>query len=190
MTTGWISRNVHEPGGFGYILRKAKGLAPIQIPRDVAGWAVDVGGRHHAVTWSEIHAQRRERQKLILQSIRSQRRDWPRPAQLWAFDNGDQFPFGGWYLYIRYRDGDRIGYLSGGGAKGDVREGSILATHLRTIIPLVLPTEPWSEWMRAFAKACPKRKAPRDPRPAGILNGWTDGRSFYLTRDAAAQARH
>lgn len=178
----FVPRAVHEPGGFGYCARQARGLPPLVLPRNAAGYRVDAGGgESELVTWKEIHQQRAERQREQLkQKLWTDERWRVRPAQVWVFEN-TSWLYGGWWCYIRTLH-DTKWY--GSTRKGEVREGSALALELMRLIPCgVLPLrENFGEWMRAFAAQHPKPKSKKDPRKAGILNGWTDGNDFFLTK--------
>lgn len=175
----WIPRSVHEPGGIGYILRTGNGRAPLDIPRDVAGWW-SCAGEYEPVTWRQIKEQRAAAQREHLAQLLRPSTPVIRPAQVWVFFVPGWL-YAGWWCYIRTLRGD----VSSGGFKDDVGRNSWLALHLMKIIPLgVLPdAENWEMWKEAFAKAYPKPPTKNDPRKAGYLNGWTDGRTFQLTKD-------
>lgn len=189
IASAFISRKVHEPGGMGFELCKAKGMAPLVLPRDVAGYRSDGRGHYENVTWGEIHANRTKEQNRRLEWKRqyddSQR---IRPAQVWTFFIPG-FIFRGWWCYIRQWDGDDI---CGDGHKGDVSRHSKLALHLMTIIPLgVLPlAENFEQWMILLANVYPKTKTKKDRRHAGILTGWSDGRWFELSKTKLIERQH
>ena len=174
----FIPRKVHDPGGMGYIVRVARGLPPLILPRDAAGYESDYTG-HRNVTWKEIHARRTAEQNRRLEWKRQvDTENRIRPAQVWTFFVPGLL-FGGWWCYIRQFDGETI---CGDGYKRDVTKDSELALHLMTIIPLGLFPSPdnFERWTIAFAKEFPKTKTKRDSRKAGILTGWSDGRRFEL----------
>lgn len=179
--TTFVPRKVHDPGGFGYLLRQSKGLPPLELPRDVAGYQMYIDGSSRNVTWKEIHERRAERQRERLRQIRYSPAAWPQPAMLWVFFNSTWFYYG-WYAYVRTSKQEDIG----GGYKGNV--SGKRAENLMRRIPLgVLPDERhFSEWCEAFAKTYPRRRPKHDPRPAGVLIGWTDGSEFFLSREEAA----
>lgn len=190
----FIPRSSHEPGGFGYILRSGPdGPGPLVMPKDAAGYNVLLDGSFEWVTWSQIMDRRRERQREDLERIHSFRedRDAVRRAQVWVFDNGDIFPYGGWWCYVRTLDrysthGLRASYCCGGGAKGSVRENGPVAMHLMRLLPMGLFPHPqnFEAWCAEIAKAFPKRPREGSNRPEGCVNGWTDGRTFELRKEA------
>lgn len=143
---------------------------------------------------------RAERQRAELARKRQPGERWPRRAQLWVF-----FVEGwlhvGWHVYVRYwstterRDGGgRLAYLS---SRRFGYNDERVEAELFDLVPMaagevagdyLIPPPVWERvntWCEAFAKAHPKRKTKTDPRRAGLLNGWTDGRSFFLDRAAA-----
>lgn len=72
--------------------------------------------------------------------------------------------------------------------KGKGREGrSDAQTHLMATVPVgLLPgIEDFDLWMKAFAVTHPKPKTKEDPRVAGRMLGWTDGKSWYASRAQA-----
>lgn len=182
-----MNRAAHEPGGICYQLRMARGLPPLNIPPDVAGWRQEYSGRFPVpggmvpVTWAEIHAERAERQRERLEWIRRPARERVRAAQVWVFLIPDSFNFfTGWWMYLRTLGGD----IASGGPKGNVSARSGLGKRIMELIPCgVLPMpENFDQWCEAFVKLHPKKKGKKDKRRAGIFNGWTDGDSFYLKR--------
>ena len=184
----FVPRKCHEPGGIGYLMRTGAGMPPLDLPRDAAGYRSYQTGEHEWVTWSEILQKRREWQRERLQAIESRYRVKPavRPAQLWVFDNGDMFPFGGWWCYLRtWKPGGGVDYIGDGGPKGDVSTRGTLWRHLMQTIPMWLfPHEGnFAAWCAEIARLHPKRPRGGSDRPEGILNGWTDGRRFALHRE-------
>lgn len=191
----FVPRRAQEPGGFGYILRSGTdGPGPLKMPADAAGYNVLMDGSFEWVTWQQIIDRRREWQRDRLEQIR--RAPWEireyvaRPAQVWVFDNGDIFPFGGWWCYIRTLSGDRstrppTSYVCRGGAKGSVTAESPLALHLMRILPMgVLPSASnFDTWMAELARTCPKQPRRGSSRREGYVNGWTDGHTFELKRE-------
>jgi hypothetical protein len=197
----FVSRKCHEPGGFGYMLRKGAGEEPLVLPPDAAGYRVMFDGSFEWVTWKEIHEARSKRQAEELQRKRRSRGErWPKRAQLWVFRN-EGWLYSGWHVYVRYwvQPGEWNGPVQyvNTGYKGRWDESRL--RDLMARIPMgvagdqgwLFPRAFWevqAEWCEALAKAHPKRKSKEDPRRAGILNGWTDGVSFYLSREEAARA--
>lgn len=193
----FVPRKCHEPGGFGYLLREGAGEAPLVLPPDAAGYRVMFDGSFEWVTWKEIHASRSKRQAAELErKRRSAGERWPKRAQLWVFYN-EGWLHQGWYVYVRYWTQSREVEYVYTGYKGGWDESRL--RDLMARIPMggpgnegwLFPRQIWevqAEWCEALAKAHPKRKGREDRRKAGILNGWTDGVSFYLTRDEAAGA--
>lgn len=183
MTCHFIPRQIHEPGGFGFLLREAKGLPAVELKRDVAGWRST--GRYgegplEEVTWKQLHAERTERLRERLERIRYTPPHYPRPAFLWVFRN-DFWLYSGWYAYVTTTVGDFP-------IKGKGREGrSDARLHLMATVPVgLLPgIEDFNLWMEAFAATHPKPKTKEDPRVAGRLLGWTDGESWYASREKA-----
>jgi hypothetical protein len=171
--TGFIPRASHEPGGFGFLLRKGSGMEPLVIPREVAGWRTFVGHHAEPVLWSELMDKRREEQREHLERLLQEEEPRWVPAQVWVFFNRGWL-YGGWHCYIRTaRDLKRSG-----GFKGGVSEDTKLASHLMWTIQVgVLPLsgwKTWSEWMEAVAVRWPKKKTKEDRRLAGIVTGWWD----------------
>lgn len=197
----FVSRKCHEPGGFGYMLREGTEEGPLEMPKDAAGYRVMFDGSFEWVTWKEIHAARSKRQAEELERKRRSRgKQWPKRAQLWVFHN-EGWLYGGWHVYVRYwvepgKWNGPVQYVHTGykGSWDPSRLGELKA-RMPMGVPgnagWLFPRPDWevqAEWCEAFAKAHPKRKTKKDPRRAGILNGWTDGVSFYLTRDDALRA--
>lgn len=192
----FVPRSSQEPGGFGYLLRTGAGKPPLELPKDAAGYNVMQDGSWEWVTWKQIHRRRAEQQRERLARIRQPQEQFPKPAQLWVFYN-DSWLYGGWHVYVRYWSAltRNAEYARGGRHKGGWSDARIAS--LKEKIPLdlpsdregwLLPPEPWrvaEEWCEAFVAAYPKRKTKEDPRKAGLLNGWTDGCDFFLTRDTA-----
>lgn len=196
----FVSRRFHEPGGMGYQMRMGAGLGPLEMPRDAAGYRVMGDGKPEWVTWAEIHAERARRQRERLGQIRGVKVTFPRRAQLWVFLNSGWL-YSGWHVYVRYWNAacetrDRVEYLGYRGGYDDER----IAAELFDLLPMgagesagdyLMPPPIYQRvnvWCEAFTKRYPKRKTKSDPRKAGLLNGWTDARSFFLDRAAAVQA--
>jgi len=196
----FVPRSFHEPGGEGYMMRKGAGLEPLDLPRDAAGYRVMGDGMLEWVTWAEIHAERARQQGERLRQVRRVEVSFPRRAQLWVFLNTGWL-YSGWHVYVRYWNPvsqmrDRVEYLGRRGGYDDER----IAAELFDLLPmgagesagdyLVPPPvhRRVNAWCQAFAKRYPKRRTKADPRRAGLLNGWTDGRSFFLDRAAALEA--
>jgi hypothetical protein len=182
----FISRNAHEPGGIGYQIRIAAGKNPLAIPPEVAGYMVG-GGESIPVTWSEIHDRRRQEQRKRLADIRyCPPRDW-QPVTLWAFENPGTL-FGGWWCYLTTRDGSHLG----SGPKNNVAPSSDLALNLMSNIPLGIAPHPhhFDAWMQAFAAAHPKPKTQTDRRTAGLITGWSNGRTFRRCRSNPKPLRY
>lgn len=171
--TGFISRSAHEPGGFGYLLRKGAGMEPVEIPREVAGWRTFVGGEKEVVLWSELMDKKREEQRKHLARLLEEEEPRWVPAQVWVFFNSGWL-YSGWWCYSR----TARGWKRMQATKGSVKEGTELALHLmRTIHVGVLPLEDWqtfADWCAAVAKRFPKKPTKEDPRQAGIVTGWWD----------------
>ena len=181
----FVPRQVHEPGGIGYLMRQSRGMEPLEIPRQVAGWRVwHPGGEREEVTWAEVIERRRVQQRERLEGIRWTGPRYPMPAQVWVFHN-DFWLFGGWWCYLRTRHGE----IGDGGPKGNIAPSSRTALELMRTIPLgVLPAaENWEEWAKEFARVY-RRRPKGDPRVQGILTGWTDGSSFHLQKPVEAAA--
>lgn len=171
-TPVFIPRKAHEPGGMGYQLRKARGLDPLVINRETAGWRDG-----EPVTWREIHAERAAKQREHLDGILRVEVQWPKPAQLWVFYVPGPF-FAGWWVYISHFKGGRRETLGVGGLKGDVTEREVRDLMRLWPCGLLAGVATREQWCEAFAKQYARKKTRRDPRKAGLLTGWTDGMTF------------
>lgn len=184
----FVPRGCHEPGGIGYMMRTGAGMPPLKLPCDAAGYRCYQTGEHEWVTWAEVLQKRREwqRERLHAIALRYQARPGVRPAQLWVFDNGDMFPFGGWWCYLRtWKPGGGVDYIGDGGPKGAVTTQGTLWRQLMTSIPMGIFAEAsnFDAWCAEIARQHPKRPMAGSDRPEGILNGWTNGRIFVLNRE-------
>jgi len=164
------------------------------MPKDAAGYRVMFDNSWEWVTWKEIHAARAKRQAEELERKRWVKERWPKRAQLWVFYNAGWL-WSGWHIYVRYwetvRGRGRVEYVHTGykGKWESARRRGLMAR-----LPMgtagdegwLFPRPEWEiqqEWCAAFAKAHPKQPTKEDPRKAGILNGWTDGKDFFVTRE-------
>lgn len=149
-------------------------------PKDVA---LCINGKH--VTWAEVHAERAERQRRTQERIYAPDPHRLRPAHLWTFFNKGWF-HGGWFCYICPHGEESFSR----GYKGYVDGGSDWALHLMREVPLVLPApENWVAWKQEMARHHPKRRTRNDPRRAGLLAGWTDGRDWWRHKPQTPDAK-
>ena len=183
----WIDRSIHEPGGIGYLLRNNRGLPPLEVPRDVAGWRRDMSRGRYAdamevVTWDMVMTERRAMQRQILDRKRAVRQG-VRPAALWVFFVPGWL-YAGWHCYVVDL---RSRWAWPDAGKGACRAGMV---ELMRRLPLgVLPLVGNEDhWFEAFVKTYPRRKREDDPRQAGWLAGWTSGTAWFATKEEAENA--
>lgn len=164
-------------------------MGPVYISRSAADcWGMDwppevaceENGRR--VTWSDLGARKRKQQAEQL--ARKRRVEPPRivPAYVWTFRVPGTF-YAGWWCWLVTRR-ERFGAMwtdRGKWAKPRLAE-SIVRAYPMGLLPM---PENFERWMKLLAETRPRRH-PHDPRPAGSLVGWYDGRwsgRFALTRD-------
>lgn len=187
---GWMPRGCFEPGGFAYYFREASGMDQEQIPRNVAGWNLLVGGGRVAVTWDDLMDKRRERQCEELRRKREVDVDRVVPAQVWVFFNKVGFAgfFTGWYCCIRVlTPGMKLGGLPMKMIDVNTRGRGDVAIDLMRRFDFGLGDDIglFDEWMKRFARRYPRAGSRVDRRKAGIFTGWSDGRYFYRTKQEA-----
>ena len=161
MTLGSINRKCLEPGGFIYEFRQAAGLTTEPLPPDVAytikesaggrlGMYADSQPKYHHVTWAEVMAERREKQREALAAVRAGRER--RAVQVRV-------------RYCHRHMMYRASIVAAGTERGFIHEYSRSETgRLIEWIPLMRQDAPLFEcttaveWMRAFVAEYPAGK--------------------------------
>ena len=172
--SGYVHRSAMLPGGIFHSLRQAKGLPPIEVPKDVVGWQIE--GRYSEwvpITRGMMLERKREAQARHLQTIRRCSPSAWRRGQLWVFFVPGWL-YAGWHCYVRaLKEYWPVDFRSGPAKEWVMRQ-----------VPMgELPlAERFDKWCAAIAKAYPKQRTRTDPRRAGIVNGWCHDGKFYLTR--------
>jgi len=142
---------------------------------NVAGLIRDHSGEH-VITWSEVLANRRERQRRILECKRRVQ-PW-RAAKVWIA-YFDQFLFGGWQAFIQtIHDSHWI----------DRDRRSLIAT-LLSLFPFVQDDgdeRNWEKWKPGFARHFRRRTHHR--RPCGVSYVWWDGHDKLAMRHPATDS--
>lgn len=166
------------------IIRRSACLAWGQTPPPDLAWIIlnEQPGQRRVVTWKDVMAQRRERQREILARKRT-------GLELHAYRLRvafyDQDLFGGWQAFLETYTGKEVWV--------DRHGGYPLRQTLFTTYPLVLPYgDPWrpqwpawEQWKVAFAQCYTRRHQAR--KPVGVTYVWWDG-AHDLRHLAAAGA--
>ncbi len=134
---------------------------------------VDDGRTRRIVTWADVMAARREKQRKRLDMIR--RVEEPRAHRLMVA-YFDQDLMGGWHAFIEGIQGrNEYGTWIN-------RDRSWLIPQLLREFPLVLPfgteREQWQMWMPAFAQQFKRRT--QHGHPVGVQLVWWDNRSHVV----------
>lgn len=146
----------------------------IQWPKDVAYLSsLGRGGELEKVTWAEVMAARRARQKKRLEYIRRPSEAVVVPCYVWAFFNRQDIPYHGWYCYVEARGFDIA--VNFRGFEGELAESIMRAMPLG-LLPM---KENFYKWMERFARECPRARHPKDRRKAGTKVGWLRGRRVF-----------
>ncbi len=168
-----LPRNMFEPGGCAYLFTGGR-CKP--LPPDVAFIEVDyASGCRVPVTWQEVMERRRKRQAKLLKMIRYPKEPPVVPCYVWVFHNRRTFIYGGWWCYVITR---RFEIEITDSPSYDPLKQSIMRA-----VPLGFLPVPgaFKEWMVELARSCPRGKTGGDPREAGSVVGWLEGRrSFTL----------
>ena len=135
---------------------------------DVAEIVVDHRGRH-VVTWDDVLAARRERQRRQLED---KRRVVPwRPAKLWVA-YFDQWLFGGWQAFVEDRRESQ--WID--------RDRKFLKCDLMKLFPCTL-FDTWEDWKPRFAQRFARRR--QCGRPVGVAFVWVRGYKVASSASAA-----
>lgn len=129
-------------------------------PRELA--AIVNGER---VTWADVRAGKIERQRKRLAQILRIDQPCRQAAHVWVFNNPQDFPYGGWWCYIRTL---RNAWC--------IRQDDSLAAEIMAMFPCgLLPLrENFRAWQQEFARtyARPGR------RKQGMVAGWVEVNNY------------
>lgn len=158
------------------MLRSFAEAMGVEWPPEVAAIETDVSWRspgRHIVTWAELHERRREHQAEILERIRRVELPPVLPCYVWTFFNRQMIPYHGWHCYVVTRHFDVAVTFRG--------FNEPLAMSIMQAVPCgLLPCpENFDLWMESFASKHPRRKRKGDPRKAGSIIGWLEGRCRF-----------
>lgn len=147
-----ITRKALMPGGLAYHPDRI-------VPPDLVSIVIDWRGERHVVTWAEVMANRRERQRLRLEWLRSVD-EWTACKLRVAYF--DQALMGGWHAFLEDRRGDT--WID--------RDAKWQIPTLLKLFPL--GNGDWRAWKVAFAKKYKRRR--QDRQPLGVVYLWRCGR--------------
>jgi hypothetical protein len=96
-----ITRKVYE--SWGRMLNDGRKPLPVDVAYIVIqdGQFIGCKPERKLVKWSEIHEKRRREQEIHLKCLRMPDTIIIKPCFVWVFYNSQDFPFGGWWLYVR-----------------------------------------------------------------------------------------